>query len=54
MEIEKVDTIKISEQEMAFRMIDILCKRGEINQATYSNILQNKNRYISQIEKKKV
>lgn len=44
----------IDKNDAAFKMIDILFQQGKINQATYSNILQHKNLYISQIEQKDV
>lgn len=46
--------IDIDKNDAAFKMIEILFQQGKINQATYSNILQHKNLYISQIEQKDV
>lgn len=49
-----MNKIEIDNKDAAFKMIEILFQQGKINQATYSNILQHKNLYISQIEKKEV
>ena len=46
--------IDIDKYDAAFKMIEILFQQGKINQATYGNILQHKNLYISQIEQKDV
>ena len=46
--------IEIDKIDAAFKMVEILFQQGKINQATYSNILQHKNLYISQFEKKDV
>ena len=49
-----MDAIKIDKMDAAFKLIDALFRRGEINQATYNNILQHQNLHISQIDKKRV
>ena len=49
-----MNKIEIDRNDTAFKMIEILFQQGKINQATYSNILQHKNLYISQLEKKDV
>ena len=46
--------IEIDKIDAAFKMIEILFQQRKINQVTYSNILQHKNLYISQIEQKDV
>ena len=46
--------IDIDKTDAAFKMIESLFQQGKVNQATYSNILQHKNLYISQIEQKDV
>lgn len=49
-----MDMMKIDVKNVAFKMIEVLYQMGEINHTTYSNILQHKNLYISQIEKNEV
>lgn len=48
-----MDAIKIDKMDAALKLIDALFRRGEINQATYNNILQHQNLHISQIDKKR-
>ena len=43
--------MEIDKYDAAFKIIEILFQHGEINQATYSNILQHKKLHISQTEK---
>ena len=38
-----MDAIKIDKMDAALKLIDALFRRGEINQATYNNILQHQN-----------
>ena len=43
-----MDKIKIDRYFAALKMVEILFQKGLINQATYANIMRNRNSHISQ------
>lgn len=43
-----MNEIKVDKNVAALKLIEILLKRGMINQATYTNIVKHANSHISQ------